>query len=180
MADSRLVSSSLLLHFWFIAASSLWSFSLMILSKNFLALAFRFFRIELLLFLSSSFYTNFISFFIKKNIPNLSNFGQMQRYKIGIKLSQIIASFIYLLKVNTYKIICLPCFLPRTDYIVGNFSFRLDNLRKWMGKELVLIFIRKLRCNMDILSFKTDGCLRKINKNINTLSFVLGIIYRMI
>lgn len=118
--------------------------------------------------------------FYKKNIPNLSNFGQMQRYKIGVKLSQIIASFIYLLKVNTYKIICLPCFLPRTDYIVGNFSFRLDNLRKWMGKELVLIFIRKLRCNMDILSFKTDGCLRKINKNINTLSFVLGIIYRMI
>lgn len=49
-----------------------------------------------------------------------------------------------------------------------------------MGKELVLIFIRKLRCNMDILSFKTDGCLRKISKNINTLSFVLGIIYRMI
>lgn len=87
---------------------------------------------------------------------------------------------LYLLKVNTYKIICLPCFLPRTDYIVGNFSFRLDNLRKWMGKELILIFIRKLRCNMDILSFKTDGCLRKINKNINTLSFVLGIIYRMI
>lgn len=31
----------------------------------------------------------------------------MQRYKIGIKLSQIIASFIRLLKVNTYKIICL-------------------------------------------------------------------------
>lgn len=49
-----------------------------------------------------------------------------------------------------------------------------------MGKELILIFIRKLRYNMDILSFKTDGCLRKINKNINILSFVLGIMYRMI